>query len=264
MSEADILQKKGDKKLKAFFVFGDRYEQALDYYERAYNLYRSLKNEKEAEKVISKILHILQKKSDYYSSAQYLEKKFSLNQDQGCLRQAVEIYNKLGKFNHSGRIIEQLADLNNSIEQYQQAADYYQIDNNTKAFQCLLKKANLLALNKEYNLAIQYFDQLVSHYLDDKLRRYGTKELVFKIILCYMVLDENALEMLYHYRDLDSHFQDSIEDQLLEKLIVALEKNKLEDFRIALRDYDNVKRLEPWYINILTEIKNKFNIIDLT
>lgn len=55
---------------------------------------------------------------------------------------------------------------------------------------------------------------------------------------------------------MDMRFPDSRECKLLENLIQAIEDKDLKAFRTALKEYDNISKLDAWKTSVFLVIKN--------
>ena len=54
-----------------------------------------------------------------------------------------------------------------------------------KANKCDLKAGSMLALNKQYERAVQLFEGVASHACESSLLKYSAKEYFFKAALCH-------------------------------------------------------------------------------
>jgi alpha-soluble NSF attachment protein len=270
-----------EKKLKAWlYPFGNKFEDALALFEKAANKYKMTKNYKEAGDTYMKMVqcHVkLNSKYDaasaYYDASQMYRKvdpKLAID----ALQQAIAVQTELGKFSTAAKLEKELGELleeeNNAqdaVTHYQTAADYFDAENQkTSANQCLLKAAHLLASTGQYEEAISKFEQVANASLDEKLLKWGVREHLFKASICHLAnmtdLD-SGLESVKHavegYKDMDVHFPDSYECKLIDNVIKAMEAKDVKQFQMALKEYDNVKKLDNWQTQLFLTIKGKLD-----
>lgn len=87
-----------------------------------------------------------------------------------CLTKAIGIYTNNGKFTQAARYHQAIAeiyesetiDLDKAIQHYEQAADFFRgEESNSSANKCLLKVAQYAAQLKNYDKAIQIYEQVI-------------------------------------------------------------------------------------------------------
>lgn len=136
----------------------------------------------------------------------------------------------------------------------------------TTSNSCVLKVAHLHATSKNYDDAISKFEQAGGVALEDKLLRYSAREYFFKAGLCQLARIKNlegdvelAKESIERYMEQDVQFPGTPECKMLEGIVKALEAKELKQFQLALKEYDNLKKLDNWCTQICLEIKGKFD-----
>jgi alpha-soluble NSF attachment protein len=280
-SQARDLVKKADSKLSSFFgsLFGgNKYEDALEMYTQAANLFKMAKNFKEAGDVFKKTTSIHQQLGSPHDAAGAFINASNCYRQSGdhdaCL-QALElaagIYTNMGKFSQAAKTMKDAAELFEKQENlekaatlFQQAGDFYLGENSkSSANACFVKVAHLLASLKKYDEAILLFDKCIEGALDDKLLTWGAKEYITKSMMCKLAkmknvddeLDSQVKCHLDNYKDLDVRFPDSRECKLLELICKAFEERDEKMFKSALKDFDQITKLTPWQTNVFLEIK---------
>lgn len=152
-------------------------------------------------------------------------------------------------------------DLDRSVQHYEQAADYFRgEESNSSANKCLLKVAQYAAQLEKYEKAIQIYQEVATNSLESSLLKYSAKEYFFRAALCQLCVDHlNAQHALDRYLHQYPAFQDSREYKLVKNLIEHIEEQNLDGFTDAVKDYDNISRLDQWYTTILLRVKKQLN-----
>jgi alpha-soluble NSF attachment protein len=282
-SQARQLMKDAEKKLgggsmiKSFFFGGNVQEEAIEIYNNAANLFKMNKLWKEAAEAFMKTVEIhskMDQKHDAataYISASNAYKQAGMNNESvKCLEEAATIYTLSGKFSQAAKILKDAGETYEKEENFEKAAeclkkaaDYYEGENaKSSSTGCLVKVAHMYAQLKKYDEAISIWEKCVSQSLDDRLMTWGSKEYLFKALLCRLAKIKDAASELegvknsvFDYKELDVRFPDTRECKLVEKIIDAFDAQDLKGFRAALKDFDSVTKLTPFLTSLLTEIK---------
>lgn len=151
--------------------------------------------------------------------------------------------------------------LQQAVQHYEQAADYYTGEESTSsANKCLLKVAQYSAQLEDYEKAITIYQEVAASSLESSLLKYSAKEYLFRAALCHLCVDVlNAQHALERYVKMYPAFQDSREYKLVKTLLEHIEEQNIEGFTEAVQDYDNISRLDHWYTTILLRIKKTIN-----
>lgn len=92
--------------------------------------------------------------------------------------------------------------------------------------------------------------------MENSLLKYSAKEYFFKAAICHLCVDSlNAQQAIQKYEEKYPAFQDSRESKLIKTLIEHIEEQNVEGFSEAIKDYDTISRLDPWYTNMLLKVK---------
>jgi alpha-soluble NSF attachment protein len=275
--------KEAEKKLttggyfKSLLFGGNTQEEAIELYTQAANLFKMAKLWKEAAEAFMKTVEIhmkMDQKHDaataYITASNAYKQANMFTESVKCLEEAGTIYTLSGKFSQAAKILKDAGEVYEKEENFEKAAeclkkaaDYYEGENaKSSSTGCLVKVAHMYAQLKRYDEAISTFEKCVSQSIDDRLMTWGSKEYLFKSLLCRlakMKAPETELESvknaMFDYKELDVRFADTRECKLVEKVISAFEGQDLKGFRAALKEYDQITKLTPFLTTILTEIK---------
>jgi alpha-soluble NSF attachment protein len=267
LAEASKLAKPG------MLGFGGRkYDEAADSCKKAANIYKMLKKNSEAGDAFVKAadFYLLcgskHEAATCYIDAANCHRKTSAAGAVQCLSKAIGFYAEEGRWSMAARqqkeiaeIYEKELDLDNAIEAYQKAADFYEGENSVQsANQCLLQVGLFSAQKEKYDRAIKIFDQLATTCLDNNLTKWNFRDHALRAVLCHLcntdvVASNRALEK---YSGLDPSFATSREAKLLDLVIKAVEGHDPEAFTNAVADYDSANKLDAWKSSILLRIKN--------
>eukprot|EP00741_Cyanophora_paradoxa_P022402 tig00021463_g21628.t1 len=267
------LLKQAEKRLKAFSLFGSgsKYEDAADLFAKAANVFKAGKNWKAAGDAFTRQAEMFTKTgskheaASAYTDAASCFKKVSVNDAVNCLKQAVDIFIDMGSWTQAakfqkeiGELYESEEQLENAIDAFQVAADYYSgEDQMSAANQCLLKIAQYSAQLENYKKAIQVYEQVAKQALDNNLLKWSAKDYFFRAGLCHLASGEleAAKRAVERYEQMDMGFSGTREQELLNHLAEAVEQRDLEEFTNRVYDYDQISKLDAWKTTILLRIK---------
>lgn len=274
------LLAEADKKLKsAQGFFGSMFNaeskiiDACELYTNAANAFKMAKKWSAAGSAFSKSAELQLKLTNKheaatnYGEAANCYKKSEPHKAVECLQKGNEIYTDMGRFtmaakNHMSiaEIYEnEIADLDNAIRHFEQAADYFKgEESHSSANKCLLQVARYSAQMENYERAIEIFEQVGKSALDSALLKTSAKEYFFKAALCHLCIDTlNATQAVAKYSEIFPAFHNSREFNFITTLANRLEDQDLDGFTAAVADYDAISRLDQWYTDILLRIKKQ-------
>ncbi|XP_004205892.1 alpha-soluble NSF attachment protein isoform X1 [Hydra vulgaris] len=276
--------KKNIESSKGFFgrMFGatSKIEDASSLYSRAGNSFKIAKNWKAAGDAFCEAAKLQenQLQSKHEAASQYVEaancyRKSNFEEAINCLQQAIEIYTEMGRFSiaakHHITIAEiyetNLADINEAINHYTKAADFYKgEESNSAANKCLLKMAFYYAQQENYKKAISIYEDVAAVCIESPLLKYSAREHYFRASLCWLCLDIAAVEVAINkYLEMFPALEDSRELKFLNKLVEAVKEENIDHFTEAVREYDSISRLDQWYTTLLLRIKKSFTGDDI-
>ncbi|KAM8853750.1 alpha-soluble NSF attachment protein-like isoform 2-T2 [Synchiropus picturatus] len=277
--EAEALKREADKKASSvgalvgrMFGGSSKPEEACDLYIKAANMFKMTKNWTEAGKCFSKAGRIHQQSGRQHEAANDFinagnaYKKVDPKKAVELVTKAIHIYTDMGRFTTAakhhmtlGEICEtQLEDVTQAVVHYQQAADYYKGEESTSsANNCLLKVAAHVALQYQYQRAVQIYEQIGTYCMDSPLLKYSAKDHFFKAALCHFCIDMlNAKLAVQRYQEMFPAFSDCRECKLLKKLLEAGEEGDVDAFTNAVKQFESITRLEPWASSLLLRVKD--------
>jgi len=286
-AKGDAAMAEAEKALKAsgfmsFFASkGEKYEKAVEWFEKAGTCYKTAKAWNEAGDALTRAADCYTATDEAYSAANKLKEAgecYKRLNPQACInswRGAVAIFLESGKFNQCGNLTKAIAELyeaaeendlvcNNSaqeaMEAYQQAAEYFQLESPPRVQatnQCLEKVAGLSARNGDPARAAAIYEDLAKSCLTSPLLKFNAKAHVLKALVCRLAEgDRVGCELkLGALRQLDHTLEGSREDQFVAKLLQALAEQNAEQFGAACADFSAIKPLDPWMTTLLLACK---------
>ncbi len=182
----------------------------------------------------------------------------------GAFENAVRVYTEGARFQQCARYTREIAELHHSAgnmkaarKAYSQAADFYDgEDSKSNANTMRLNVAKIDALDGEHAFAAKLFEEIGKAALDSRLLKYGARDHFLCAGLCYCIDDQVAAsQALDRYREIDTSFPCSREDDLLAKIVAALADSNVESFTNAVYEFDRISKLDDWKTTILLKIK---------
>jgi len=284
-AKANALVAEAEKKLsggKGFLsgLFGgaSKQDEALECYGRAANMYKMAKKWSAAGNTFCTIAnHHVKFGNKHDAATNYVDaancyKKNDPKEAAASLQKAIDIYTDMGRFTIAAKHHETIAgifesecaDLDKAMQHYEQAADYFKgEESNSSANKCMLKVAQYAATLENYNKAIQIYEQVAASALESSLLKYSAKEHFFRASLCHLCIDAlNAQHAVAKYEEQYPAFGDSREAKLIKALGVTLEEQDVEAFTEAVKEYDSISRLDPWFTTLLIRVKKQIPVED--
>lgn len=178
---------------------------------------------------------------------------------------AVRVYTDGARFQQAARYTREIAELHDgngdlaaARAAYEAAADLYDgEDAKSNANTMRSREAAIAGLMGDYAHAASVFEKIATVALESRLLKYGARDLLLRAALCHCVEDQvGAARAIERYREMDPSFKDSREDELLTKIVAAVEESDAEAFTNAVYDFDQISKLDEWKTTILLKIKN--------
>ena len=196
-------------------------EKAASLYRKAGNHFKMAKNWSSAGHAFSQSAKY--REVPYDSSADYFEgsncyKKVEPHKAILCLDKAAEIQLGTGKVQlvakyHEdiGKIYESIKHIEDAIQNYEKAGEYFRSDlKNSAGNRCYLKAAELSATIDEFEKAIKIYEEIAPRALESNLLKYSAEDHYFRAGLCHLCVDFlNAHHALKRYYDEYPAFNDS-------------------------------------------------------
>ncbi|XP_073001196.1 alpha-soluble NSF attachment protein-like [Typha latifolia] len=271
-ARGDEFEKKAEKKLSGWGIFGSKYEDAADLFDKAGNCFKLAKNWDRAGSVYIKLANChLKLESKHEAATAYVDaancyKKISIKDAAEALNQAVNLFLEIGRLNMAaryckelGELYEQEQDLEKAIDYLERAADLFQSEEvTTSANQCKQKVAQFAGQLEQYPKAIEIFEAIARHSINNSLLKYSVKGILLNAGICQLckgdvVAITNSLE---RYQELDPTFSGTREYKLLADLAASMDEEDVAKFTDCIKEYDNMTRLDSWKTTLLLRAKN--------
>uniref|UniRef100_A0A7S0WRH7 Alpha-soluble NSF attachment protein n=1 Tax=Chlamydomonas leiostraca TaxID=1034604 RepID=A0A7S0WRH7_9CHLO len=279
IAKADEFKKQGEKKLKAFGFFGNKYEDAMEFFEKAANHYKLAKCWNDAAECYTKLAEChLKCDSKHEAASAYVDaaKVLAKSQPQSStelLHKAVSLYTEMGRLNMAARQLKEIAENNEkqglkeeAITFYDQAADLFETEgSSSEATKCKLKIAEFSAELGKYSKAVDIFEEAAKRAVENNLLKFSARGYLLNAgicVMCYASLD-TIEQKIEKYRDIDLQFSGSREDTLLSGLLEAFQKVDDAMFSTHLAEFDSVIRLDAWKTKILLQAKRRLQDMEI-
>lgn len=123
--------------------------------------------------------------------------------------------------------------------------------------------ADLAAIEGQYPKAIENYEKVAQHSVNNNLMKYSVKDFLLRAGICHlagkdMIATQRALEK---YRDIDPAFATTQEHQLLLDIIQTIENRQPTDFADRLYAYDQMNRLDKWKTAMFIRIKGNIQAV---
>lgn len=279
LAKAEDFEKKAEKKLSGWGLFGSKYEDASDLFDKAANSFKLAKSWERAGATYLKLanchlkLESKHEASQAYVDAAHCYKKTNVNEAVSCLDHAVNLLCDIGRLSMAARYLKEIAELYESeqnIEQavvyFEKSADFYQNEEvTTSANQCKQKVAQFAAQLEQYQKSIEIYEEIARQSLNNNLLKYGVKGHLLNAGICQLckgdaVAINNALE---RYQELDPTFSGTREYRLLADIAAAIDEEDVGRFTDAVKEFDSMTPLDSWKTTLLLRVKEKLKAKEL-
>lgn len=279
LAKAEDFEKKAEKKLSGWGLFGSKYEDAADLFDKAANSFKLAKSWDKAGSTYLKLANCHLKLESKHEAAQaYVDaahcyKKTNINEAVSCLDRAVNLLCDIGRLSMAARYLKEIAELYESeqnIEQavvyYEKSADFYQNEEvTTSANQCKQKVAQFAAQLEQYQKSIEIYEEIARQSLNNNLLKYGVKGHLLNAGICQLCKGDviaitNALE---RYQELDPTFSGTREYRLLADIAAALDEEDVVKFTDVVKEFDSMTPLDSWKTTLLLRVKEKLKAKEL-
>ncbi|CAN6829350.1 unnamed protein product, partial [Brassica oleracea] len=279
---AEEFEKKAEKKLNRWGIFGSKYEDAADLLEKAANSYKLAKSWDQAGKAYLKLADCHLKSdskhdaANAYAEAAKCYKKVDTNEAASCLERAVNIFCEIGRLNMAARYYKEIAEyyeadqkIDQAISYFGKAAEFFQNEEvTTSANQCNLKVAQYAAQLEQYEKAIKIYEEIACQSLNNNLLKYGVKGHLLNAGMCHLckadvVSITNALEK---YQDLDPTFTGTRECKFLSDLASAIDEEDIAKFTDVVKEFSSLNLYcwqDSWKTTMLLRVKEKLKAKEL-
>jgi len=184
-------------------------------------------------------------------------------------RKAAELQMTSGKFQQAGKVLMELAGIEekqahvkNALKAYTEAADCFLADGSVPSEnQALLKVAELSAGEGDYLGAIKIYEKVSAAALESTLMKFSVKDYFFKASLCQMVECANKGDMqpldhkLESYKEQYPAFDGDRSCKFFESCMKAFEDDDVEAFTGHVSGYDKMIKFDNWTVALLLAVK---------
>eukprot|EP01006_Ploeotia_vitrea_P018709 TRINITY_DN5039_c0_g1_i1.p1 TRINITY_DN5039_c0_g1~~TRINITY_DN5039_c0_g1_i1.p1 ORF type:complete len:292 (-),score=51.90 TRINITY_DN5039_c0_g1_i1:58-933(-) len=269
--------KKGEKATKKWGIFGNKWEEAEEYYTSAGNKFKIAKNWKQAGESFMRAAscHVKmdskhQAATSHISAAQCYSKGGDIDSAVMCYKEAISTHTDNGRFSQAAKYEKEVGDLykaelrhDEAIKHYQKAVDYYYGEDQTSSANgCRLEIAEICASLDRFTEAAKAFEEVGESAIENNIMKFHVKEYFFKAMLCHLAASGNtpdALEAVHekqsYFCSRDVYYQKSRECELIEAIITACEAGDEPQFTNAVAEFDSIIRLDDWKTSLLVKIK---------
>ncbi|KAK6929534.1 hypothetical protein RJ641_005739 [Dillenia turbinata] len=271
--------RQAEKKINSWGLFGSKYEDAADLYDKAANCFKLAKSWDQAGSTYVKLagchlkLDSKHEAAQAYADAAHCYKKTTIKDAISCLGESVNLFLDIGRLNMAARYFKEIAELYEQEQNFDQAIIYYEKsaelfqgeEVTTSANQCMQKVAQFAAQLEQYPKAIEIFENLARQSLTSNLLKYGVKGHLLNAGICQLcrgdiVAITNSLE---RYQDLDPTFSGTREYKFLADLAAAIDEEDVAKFTDVVKEFDSMTQLDAWKTTLLLRVKESLKAKEL-
>eukprot|EP00217_Crustomastix_stigmatica_P008232 CAMPEP_0183790676 /NCGR_PEP_ID=MMETSP0803_2-20130417/1268_1 /TAXON_ID=195967 /ORGANISM="Crustomastix stigmata, Strain CCMP3273" /LENGTH=287 /DNA_ID=CAMNT_0026034929 /DNA_START=44 /DNA_END=904 /DNA_ORIENTATION=- len=279
INKANELIKKGEKKLKSFMagMFGNKYEDAVEYFEKAANIYKVNKAWNEAGETFLRMSECHLKCDSQHEAASACVdaancfKKTDQSRAVASFEMAIKHFMEMGRlsiaakhYKDMGEILEAEGEAERAVRCFEKAADLYEGEEvSSTANQCKLKVAALSAEAEQYDRARDVFEEVAGSSVNNNLLKYSVKGYLLQAGICVLCKGDDVLAAVARYEDLDCTFADTREHKLLTDLGGAVAASDPGAFTAVIKEFDSMSRLDNWKTTMLLRAKKGISAREL-
>ncbi|KAF3448013.1 hypothetical protein FNV43_RR08721 [Rhamnella rubrinervis] len=271
IKKGEEFEKKAEKKINGWILFGSKYEDAAELYAKSANHFKLAKSWDRAASVFIKLSNCYLKVDSKHEAATACidaancYKKTSTQAAISCLDKAVNYFLENGRDTMAAKYCKEIGELyeheqniEKSTPYFERAAELFEIGGGaTSANQCKLKVAQFSAQSAQYQKAIQIYEEVAQQSLNNNLLKYGVRGHLLNAGLCQLcrgdvVAISNSLD---RYQDLDPTFSRTREYKFLADLASAIDEEDVEKFTGVSKEFDSITPLDSWKTTLLLRVK---------
>lgn len=279
LARAEDFENKAEKKLSGWGMFGSKFEDAADLFDKSANCYKLAKSWDKAGSTYIKLanchvkLESKHEAASAYVDAAHCYKKTNINEAISCLDNAVNMFCDIGRISMAARYLKEIAEMCESeqnIERalvyFEKSADFYESEEvTTSANQCKQKVAQFSAQLEQYQKSIEIYEEIARQSLNNNLLKYGVKGHLLNAGICQLCKGDviaitNALE---RYQDLDPTFSGTREYRLLADVAAAIDEEDVAKFTEVVKEFDSMSPLDSWKTTLFLRVKEKLKAKEL-
>ena len=283
--QGDEYMKKAEKKLEGWGIFSNKYEDALEYFEKAATQYKLAKRWRESAAAWDRCAEMQMKTDNPHEAASSnIEAAVMLKKcDRGGAaeryRKAVDHYLGMNRLSMAAKFHKEVGDLciegadecmakgedkeaaemrREALEAYQAAADLYDTEEQTSTSNGLKQKAaELLGEEREYIQAAELFERVGRDALKSNLLKFGAKDHLFKAGIMALCTGDTVRvgNSIDRYCGWDPAFDGTRECDLLRDLKDAFDLEDAPLFATKAKEFNDLSRLDPWKTSMLLRVR---------
>lgn len=180
-------------------------------------------------------------------------------------RTAISMLCDAGRFSNAAKLQKQIAEIYESqdnkeeaLENYRQAADYFEGENQaSSANNMRLKVAQFSAQLERYDAALEIYESIARTSMESNLLKFNAKNHLLNAGICALATKDLVLVQmkLNEFQEIDYTFGDSREGKFLQEMVQSFENFSPDGFADAVYQFDSISKIEPWKISILLKVK---------
>ncbi|KAL6526871.1 hypothetical protein OROGR_015961 [Orobanche gracilis] len=282
IAKGEDLEKKAEKKLTGWGIFSSKYEDAIDLFDKAANAFKLAKSFAQGDQAGAVYIKLanchLKLESKHEAASAYADAAHSFKKTNiknkgnrvnivpGAVCKLVPGDWKIYCDMEIAELYEQEPNLEQAIVYYEKAADLFLSEEVTSsANQCKQKIADYSAQLKQYQKAVEIYEDIARHSLNNNLLKYGVKGHLLNAGICQLckgdvVAINNALEK---YQELDPTFSGTREYKLLADLAAAVDEEDVAKFTAAVKEFDSMTHLDSSKTTLLLRVKEALRAKEL-
>ena len=114
---------------------------------------------------------------------------------------------------------------------------------------------------KNYELAIEHYENVANSSVSNQLTKWSVKDYLLKAGICHLLVDDavGARKALDRYELLDSTFGSTREFKFLSSLSEAISEGDIQKFTDIVAEFDSMTKLDNWKTTMLLRIKESMD-----
>ena len=164
-----------------------------------------------------------------------------------------------------GNYFYECKDIENAIKYFQQYIDQVEnIKSKYSAMKTLELIISICISNGKYNVAINAIKNYLQLFGSDTLIQLKFSIKMMEAVCCNLLIHDNddlpsSMNLVDEFANTYSYFGNSKEYAVIKNIINYLSPFDDQNFTRVLKEYDEVRQLDPTIVNALSKIKEKFS-----
>lgn len=172
------------------------------------------------------------------------------------------------------QIIQENKNIDKGIVLLEKSIAFFELHDYSSDFiECCKIIGRINANNNNYLEAIEYFERIVNYCTGINNLKYQSYNYLTDAMLCHIASGDivSAEYNLNKYINIDYSFSAKREFGLINDIITCYKEANTTQFTVAVKNYDDIQKLDPWRVSLLLTIKksitetfDKGNEFDIT